>query len=120
PKDRRPADRAEAKRPLLAFIRDTDILRVPACNLNPLRWPSRLYPERASGPALAGEAITHRDPHRVALRAHPQLAATAHGFASLHARILRDEASPFGLRQEVAGLGECSKMTLEPIAATSD
>src|SRR5215218_8366700 len=77
PEDRRAAVRAEAKRPLLAGVRDTDVLRVPSGDVDPILRPPRLHPERAAGPTLAGEAVTHRDPHGIALRRHPELAAAA-------------------------------------------
>ena len=83
------ADRAEAKRALLAGVRDADVLRVPPGDLDPVVRPSRLHPERATGPTLAGEAVAHRDPHGIALRRHAELAAAADGLTPRHAPILR-------------------------------
>jgi hypothetical protein len=67
--------RAEAKRPLLASVRDADVFRRASGDLDPILWPPRLHPKRAASPTLASEAVTHRDPHRIALCRHPELAA---------------------------------------------
>ena len=89
PKDRRPTLWAETKRPLLAVVRDADVLRIRAGDIDSILRPPRLHPERAAGPTLTGKAMTHRDPYRITLCPHPQLATTAHRFALLHAPILR-------------------------------
>jgi hypothetical protein len=89
-----PQSGQKRKRALPACVRDADVLRVPSGDVDPILRPPRLHPERAAGPTLAGEAVTHRDPHGIALRRYPELATAASGLASLHAPILRD-----GLRQ---------------------
>lgn len=86
--------RTEAERPLLTLVRDADVLRVPSANVDPILGPPRLQPERAAGPTLTGEAVTHRNRPRVALRRHPKLAAAACRLASLHATDTRRDAFP--------------------------
>src|SRR5262249_12928027 len=84
-------------RPLVGGVRAAGVLRVPSADVDPILRPPRLHPERAAGPALAGEAVTHRDPHGIALRRHPELAAAACSLASLHALILRDGCARTGV-----------------------
>jgi hypothetical protein len=57
------------------FIRDPDVLAVPAGDAHVVRRKPRLDPERAPGPPLAGEAVTHRDPDRLALGHKTELSA---------------------------------------------
>src|SRR5215471_1454929 len=95
PEDRRPAVRAEAERPLLTLVGDADVLGVPAHDLDAILRPPRLHSERAAGPTLAGEAVTHRDPQRVALRRHPELAAATFGLALAHASIVPSRVRTF-------------------------
>src|SRR5262249_55294645 len=91
PEDGRAAVRAEAKRPRLAVIRATAVLRVPSGDVDPILRPPRLHPERAPGPTLAGEAVTHRDPHGIALGRHSELPAAASVGAPMHAPVVRPD-----------------------------
>lgn len=59
PEDCGAAVRAETERPLLTFVRDADVLDVPSTDFDALLRPPRLYPERAAGPTLAGEAVVN-------------------------------------------------------------
>src|SRR5581483_9446324 len=67
--DRGAALGAEAERSRLAVVRDPRVLAVSALDAHVLRRPARLDRERAPRAALAGEAVAHRDPRRVAVRA---------------------------------------------------
>jgi hypothetical protein len=53
-----------------------------------IRHEPRLDPEGASGPTLAGKAVAHGDPDRIALRRQMQLPAATGGLAGSHRDIL--------------------------------
>jgi hypothetical protein len=89
PEDRCAAVRTEAKRPLLAGIREARVLAAPSGDIHSILRPPRLYPEGTTGPTLTGEAVAHRDPKRVAFGHHPELPATARGLAPMHASMVR-------------------------------
>jgi hypothetical protein len=94
---RRPSRRrrAEAKCPLLALVGDARVLDVATDDADPIRLEPRLDPERTARPPLAGEAVTHRDPQRIALRPQAKLPAATRGLARRHRAILRPRA-PLG------------------------
>src|SRR3954454_6632973 len=82
--DRGPAVRAEVKLALFTVVRHADVVGVAARDADATDREPRLQPERAAGPALAGEAVTDRDPERIALRRQAKLPAGTGGLARLH------------------------------------
>src|SRR5581483_10332212 len=94
PEDRRSAVGAEVERPSLAEVRAPGVLAGAAADRDPLLRPARLEAEGAAGPPLARDAVADRDPERVALDRHAELAAAAGGLAGLHGLDARGLRSP--------------------------
>lgn len=81
--DRRAAVRTEVKNMFLSvlLVGDSHVVAEAAENLNLTRGECRLDPEGASGPALAGKAVTHGNHDRIALSFQTKL-PTATGASS--------------------------------------
>jgi hypothetical protein len=91
-----PAFRAEAEVDRPAAFGDTCITLDGALGgLDLLSRINRLNTERASGPALTFEAVTHPDPDRLALAHEPELPAAAGRLSNFHAHALL----PFPIRR---------------------
>src|SRR5258708_4548037 len=75
PKDGRAAHRAKVKAYWIPAVADPDISGRAALNLHTLSWKAGLKTEGAAGPLLAGEAMAHRDPHRLPIAFKLQLSA---------------------------------------------
>jgi hypothetical protein len=50
----------------VCLVRDSRVVAKAAENLHLIRSKARLHPEGASGPTLAGKAVTDRDSERIA------------------------------------------------------
>src|ERR1700675_87952 len=85
-KDRRAAVGAEMKGPLLALVGDPHVVAVPTDDAHVIRRAPRLDPEGASSPVLAGKAVTHGDPARIALRCQLKLPTATGGISGSHRR----------------------------------
>ena len=81
--DRRPAVRAEVEDVLLpvGLVRDPRVVAVATDDLHLIVSEAGLHAERASRPALAGDAMAERDPERVAVHLELKLPAVTGGVA---------------------------------------
>jgi hypothetical protein len=68
------------------LVRDSCEVAKATDDLHLLRFEPRLHPEGASGPPLAGQAVTDRDCKRIALDFQTELPAVTSGFSSGHRR----------------------------------
>src|SRR5262249_59833147 len=90
--DGRAALRAEVERSRLALVGDAYIFGRAALDQHPVDRKARLHAERTPGPALAGEAVAHRDPHRLSVRLEPDLATRTRRPPSGHACTVKEGA----------------------------
>ena len=83
-KDRGTASRAKMERDSITAVRCTAVLGRGAVDADPVPREPRLSAERASCPALAGQAMAHRNPDRVTLGDSVELPTAAGRMASRH------------------------------------
>src|SRR5471032_315106 len=76
---RRAAMRAEVERDAVPAVGYAHIFGPASFDGDLAAGPARLRAERAAGTLLAGEAMAHRHPHRLALACHAKLAAGTGG-----------------------------------------
>ncbi len=84
--DRRAAVGAEMKGSLLALVGSSHVLAVATDDVHSIRCEPCLDPEGASSPTLAGKAVAHGDPDRIALRCQTKLPTATHSIAGSHRR----------------------------------
>ncbi len=70
----------------VCLVRDARVVAEATADLHLIRFEARLHPEGASGPALAGKAVTDGDGKRIALDFQTKLPAVTGGISSGHGR----------------------------------
>ena len=85
--DRRTTSRAEVVRDLVARVSGTNVLRGAALDDHGLRREASLFSEDITGPALACEAVAHRDADRFTGGNERKLAAAAGGCPTIHGHV---------------------------------
>lgn len=73
---------------LIVLVGDAHVVVEATNNVHLSRWEPRLDPEGTSCPTLAGKAVTHGDPDRIARRFQTKLPAATGGSSGSH----RDES----------------------------
>jgi hypothetical protein len=71
---------------LVCLVRDSRVVAETARDLHLVRLEARLHPERASGPALAVEAVTEGDGQGIARDLEAKLSAVTGGVPGSHGR----------------------------------
>ena len=66
------------------LVRDSCEVAEVTDDLHLLRFEPRLHPEGASGPPLAGQAVTDRDGERIAVDFQTKLPTVTGGFSGRH------------------------------------
>ena len=74
-------------RDLVARVSGTNVLRGAALDDHGLRREASLFSEDTTGPALACEAVTHRDADRFTGGNERKLAAAAGGCPTIHGHV---------------------------------
>src|SRR6266508_738757 len=82
--DRRAAVGAEMKGSLLALVGGSHVVAIATDNAHMIRHEPCLDPEGAPSPTLAGKAVAHGDPDRIALRCQLKLPTATDGIAASH------------------------------------
>ena len=77
---------AEMEGSLLALVGGSHVVAKATGDAHVIRSEPCLDPEGASSPTLAGKAVAHGDPDRIALRCQMQLPTATDGIAGSHRR----------------------------------
>ena len=87
---RRLANRSQGRNgrraPSVRLVRESRVVAEATEDLHLIRFESRLHPEGASGPTLAGEAVTDGDRERIARDFQTKLPAVTGGISGGHRR----------------------------------
>src|SRR6266516_1181345 len=77
---------AEMKGSRLALVGGSHVVATATDDVHSIRCEPCLDPEGASSPTLAGKAVAHGDPDRIALRCQMKLPTATDGIAGSHRR----------------------------------